>query len=262
MWQSTWRKASLLSSEDDRQEFEDKKREQTIALGQDAAAFTQSFRMYDALNEYDYSYLWSWMGVPIIQMPADVMATQEVIWTTKPDVIVECGVARGGSVLFLASILEMMGNGKVVGVDIDIRKHNRDSIESRPMSKRITLIEGGSVLPETVNKVRAEIPNGARVMVILDSDHSRDHVLAECRAYGPMVTPGCFLVVADTIVAHLPENSISRNRSRVLGKGNEPDAAVRLYLAETSEFEVDLVLNSKLVLSSSPGGYLRRREAA
>ena len=261
MWQSTKRKASLLSSEDDRQEFEDKKREQAIALGQDATALAQSFRMYETLNEYDYSYLWSWMGVPIIQMPADIMATQEVIWMTRPDVIIECGVARGGSVLFLASMLELLGNGKVVGVDIDVREHNRNSIESRPISKRITLIEGGSVIAETVAKVRAEIPDGARVMVILDSDHSRDHVLTECRTYGPMVTPGCYLVVADTIVAHLPIDSIARNRSRVLGKGNEPDAAVRLYLAEAPEFEIDLVLNSKLVLSSSPGGYLRRREA-
>lgn len=215
--------------------------------------------MFDALNKYDYSYLWSWMGVPIIQMPADIMATQEVIWMTKPDVIIECGVARGGSVLFMASMLELIGNGKVVGVDIDIREHARDSIENHPMSKRVTLIEDESVVAGTVARVRSEIPEGTRVMVILDSDHSRDHVLEECRTYGPMVTPGCYLVVADTIVAHLPEDSISRHRSRVLEKGNEPDAAVKLYLSEAQEFEVDLVLNGKLVLSSSPGGYLRRR---
>ncbi len=245
---------------DDRQEFEKKKREQALALGKDTAALALSSRMFDTLDKYDYSYLWSWMGVPIIQMPADIMATQEVIWKTKPDVIIECGVARGGSVLFMASILELIGNGKVVGVDIDIREHARDSIQNHPMSKRVTLIEGGSVDAETVARVRAEIPDGARVMVILDSDHSRDHVLEECRQYGSMVTPGCYLVVADTIVAHLPDNSTARRRSRILERGNEPDAAARLYLAEAQEFEVDPVLNGKLVLSSSPGGYLLRRE--
>lgn len=201
-----------MSSRDDRQEFENKKREMALALGHDSATFAQSSKMFDALNKYDYSYLWSWMGVPIIQMPADIMATQEVIWMTKPDVIIECGVARGGSVLFMASMLELIGNGKVVGVDIDIREHARDSIENHPMSKRVTLIEDESVVAGTVARVRSEIPEGTRVMVILDSDHSRDHVLEECRTYGPMVTPGCYLVVADTIVAHLPEDSISRHR--------------------------------------------------
>ncbi len=248
-----------MSSYDDRQEFEAQKRENSLALGADEAVFRQSSQMFEALNAYDYSYLWSWMGVPIIQMPADIMATQEVIWSTKPDVIIETGVARGGSVLFMASLLEMMGHGKVIGVDIDIRAHNRESIERHPMSKRVTLIEGGSVNVDTIAKVRAEIPEGARVMVVLDSDHSRDHVLAECRAYGPLVTEGCYLVVADTIVAHLPDTSMARNRSRRLAEGDEPDAAARIYLEEVPDFEVDPELNGKLVLSSSPGGYLRRR---
>jgi cephalosporin hydroxylase len=160
----------------------------------------------------------------------------------------------------MASLLEMIGKGKVIGVDIDIRAHNRESIETHPMSKRVVLIEGGSVDEDTVARVRAEIPAGAKVMVVLDSDHSRDHVLAECRAYGPMVTPGCYLVVADTIVARLPETSKARNRSRPLETGNDPAEAARLYLAETTAFEVDPVLNGKLVLSSSPGGYLRRKQ--
>lgn len=249
-----------MTSQDDRAEFEKTKIAQSLALGKDKAIFEKSSKMFDELNTFDYSYLWSWMGVPIIQMPADIMATQEVIWDTRPDVIIECGVARGGSVLFMASMLELLGNGKVLGVDIDIRAHNRDSIESHPMSKRVTLIEGGSVDEETLAAVRAEIPEGASVMVILDSDHSRDHVLAECRAYGPLVTPGCYLVVADTIVAHLPEDSIARNRSQKLESGNDPDAAARIYMEETDAFEIDPILNGKLVMSSSPGGYLRRRE--
>jgi len=227
-------------------------------MGQDSAVFQQSLDLVTALDRYDYSYLWSWMGVPIIQMPADVMATQEVIWATKPDVIIETGVARGGSVLFMASLLEMMGSGKVIGVDIDIRAHNRQSIESHPMSKRVVLIEGSSVDEATLARVRAEIPAGARVMVVLDSDHSRDHVLSECRAYGPMVTPGCYMVVADTLVGHITEENAPKKRSKLWFQGNEPLAALRDYMAETDRFEVDEVLNGKLVLSSSPGGYVRR----
>ncbi|MDQ7081388.1 MAG: CmcI family methyltransferase [Paracoccaceae bacterium] len=239
---------------DDRQEFLDNIERQSLALGDDAAAFAKSLDVMVELDKYDYSYLWTWMGVPIIQLPADIMATQEVIWATKPDVIIETGVARGGSVLFMASLLEVIGKGKVIGVDIDIRAHNRDSIENHPMSKRVTLIEGGSVDEGTLARVRAEIPEGARVMVVLDSDHSRDHVLAECRAYGPMVSPGCYMVVADTVVGHMDKDIAPTKRSHQWFKGNEPLSALNDYLAETDRFEVDKVLNGKLVLSSSPGG--------
>jgi cephalosporin hydroxylase len=246
---------------DDRIAFEDSKRHQSLALGQDEAVFRQSLDLVTALDAYDYSYLWSWMGVPIIQMPADVMATQEVIWATRPDVIIETGVARGGSVLFMASLLEMIGHGKVIGVDIDIRAHNRDSVETHPMSKRVVMIEGGSVDEETLAKVRAEIPPGAKVMVVLDSDHSRAHVLAECRAYGAMVTPGCYMVVADTLVGHVTEENAPKKRSKVWFKGDEPLSALQDYMAENDRFEVDEVLNGKLVLSSSPGGYVRCKGA-
>ncbi len=248
-----------MSHPDDRQEFEEGKQRQSVALGRDPEVFRQSLDLVTALDRYDYSYLWSWMGVPIIQMPADVMATQEVIWSTRPDVIIETGVARGGSVLFMASLLEMIGKGKVIGVDIDIRAHNRDSIEGHPMSKRVVLIEGGSVDEDTLTRVRAEIPPGARVMVVLDSDHSRSHVLAECRAYGPLVTPGCYMVVADTLVGHVTEDNAPKKRSKVWFKGDEPLSALQDYLSETNRFEVDEVLNGKLVLSSSPGGYVRAR---
>jgi len=242
---------------DDRLDFEKSKQQQSLALGADAEIFSHSVELITELDKYDYSYLWSWMGVPIIQLPADVMATQEVIWATKPEIIIETGVARGGSVLFMASLLELMGNGTVIGVDIDIRAHNRDSIESHPMSKRVILIEGGSVDADTVEQVRAAIPENARVMVVLDSDHSRDHVLAECRAYGPMVTPGCYMVVADTLVGHLTAENAPKKRSKIWYQGNEPLSALRDYMAECDRFEVDEVLNGKLVLSSSPGGYVR-----
>ena len=246
-----------MSQPDDRVKFEEAKRAQSVALGNDGPIFEQSLDLITSIDKYDYSYLWSWLGVPIIQMPADVMATQEVIWATKPDVIIETGVARGGSVLFMASLLEMLGGGKVVGVDIDIRAHNRATIEDHAMSKRVVLIEGGSVDEDTLASVRAQIPEGARVMVVLDSDHSREHVLSECRAYGQMVTKGCYLVVADTLVGHVTEDKAPTKRSKIWFKGDEPLSALNDYLAENDCFVVDPVLNGKLVLSSSPGGYLQ-----
>jgi cephalosporin hydroxylase len=251
-----------VSNSDDRELFEDNKRAQAIALGRDEQIFDAAANLVVAANKYDYAYLWTWMGVPIIQLPADVMATQEVIWSTKPDVIIETGVARGGSVLFMASLLELIGKGKVIGVDVDIRAHNRDSIERHPMTKRVVLIEGSSTDQEVIAEIRAQIPDSASVMVVLDSDHSRDHVLAELRSYGPMVTPGCYLVVADTILGRLDYTQTPRNRSQVWLRGNEPLSALNAYLEETERFEVDPVLNGKLILSSSPGGYLRCRALA
>lgn len=244
-----------MEDTDDREQYLENRKNKSISLGLDKKVFEQSKDLIYNLDQYDYSYLWTWMGIPIIQLPADIMATQEVIWKTKPDIIIETGVARGGSVLFMASILEMMGNGQVIGVDIDIRKHNRESIEAHPMSKRVTLIEGGSVDDSILKQVRANIPDGARVMVVLDSDHSRDHVLEECRAYGPMVTKDCYMVVADTLVGHLDEKEAPQNRSQVWYKGNDPLTALQDYMLESDRFEIDLEINGKLVLSSSPGGY-------
>ncbi|CAN7267978.1 CmcI family methyltransferase [Rhizobium sp. LjRoot98] len=249
-----------MTTKDDRQEFEAHKQEMCLALGKDTQLFKQSLDTMIALDTYDYSYLWSWMGVPIIQLPADIMATQEIIWNTRPDIIIETGVARGGSMIFMASLLAMTGNdkGKVIGVDIDIRAHNRDAIETHPMASRIALIEGGSVDGSTLQAVRDLIPDGARVMVVLDSDHSYDHVLAECRAYGPLVTPGCYLVVADTAVGHVEEEQSPKKRSKSWFRGNDPLTAVNDYLQENDRFQADPVINGKLVLASSPGGYCIR----
>jgi cephalosporin hydroxylase len=243
---------------DDRAEFQARTRDWAIALGKDEAVFDQAVATMLAANKYQYAYLWTWMGVPIIQLPADVMATQEVIFSTKPDIIIETGVARGGSVIFMASLLELIGKGTVVGVDFDIRPHNRDAITGHPMGKRITLIEGPSTDASTLARVRAEIPAGATVMVVLDSDHSHDHVLSELRGYGPLVTSGQYMVVADTIVGHVNEkNAVRENRSRTWFQGDEPLSALKVFLAETDRFEVDPVVNGKLIFSSSPGGYLR-----
>ena len=174
-----------MTGTDDRAAFEEKKQVQALALGRDRdrGTFEAAVDALHAADRYDYSYLWSWMGIPIIQLPADIIATQEIIWATKPDLIVETGVARGGSVLFMASILELIGKGRVIGIDIDIRPHNGDSIERHAMAKRVVLIEGNSTDSNTLAKVKAQIPAGGSVMVVLDSDHSREHCF-DCGATG------------------------------------------------------------------------------
>lgn len=246
---------------DDREAFEAHKKQQSLALGEDHALFQRAVETVVELDRYDYTYLWSWLGLPIIQMPADVLATQEVIWATKPDVIVETGIARGGSMIFLASMLQLLGNGTVIGIDIDIRAHNRQSIESHPLAHRIKMIERSSTDDDTLARVRRLIPKGAKVMVILDSDHSREHVLSELRAYGPLVTPGQYLVVADTLLGRIRPDQTPKKRSGVWEPGNEPLTALRQYLSETDRFDVDPVINGKLVIASSPGGYMRCRES-
>jgi cephalosporin hydroxylase len=150
-----------------------------------------------------YSYGFTWLGRPVIQLPEDLLRTQEVIWRTRPDVIVETGVAHGGSLVFYASLCELMGTGRVIGVDIDVRPHNRAAIESHPLGSRIRLIEGSSVDPSTVARVKAAIPAGSRVMVLLDSNHSKGHVRAELDAYAPLVTAGHYIVATDGIMRDL-----------------------------------------------------------
>jgi cephalosporin hydroxylase len=192
-------------------------------------------------------------------MPADVVAVQEIVWSTRPQLVVETGVARGGSLALYASILELLGEGEVLGIDIDIRAHNRTAIEAHPLAKRITLLEGSSVAPDVVGAVQARAAAVERVMVVLDSDHSHDHVLAELRAYAPMVSVGQFLVVADTMVEEMPT---PEHRPRPWGPGNSPASAVSAWLGErgdrAAEFVPDEVVNAKLLVSASRGGYLRR----
>ncbi len=244
-------------TKDDRIEFENSKLVSIDNLGHDKEIFSQSKEMIKSLDKYNYSYLWSWLGLPIIQWPADIMATQEVLWQVKPDVVIETGVARGGSVVFIASILKMMGKGKVVGVDIDIRSHNREAIMSHPMANLIKLIEGPSTSEDVLQRVSTEIKKTDVVMVILDSDHSYEHVLSECNEYSKFVSKGSYLVVADTFVGHLTEEEAPKNRSKLWFKGNEPLAARDEFLKNNPNFIIDNHINNKLVLSSSPGGYLK-----
>jgi cephalosporin hydroxylase len=245
-----------MANKDDREEFAAERRRSSLALGADDAVFAEARDLIVRADKYKYAYLWTWMGLPIIQMPADIVAMQEAVWKAKPEVIIETGVARGGSVIFSASMLALLGRGKVIGVDIDIRAHNRNSIESHPMASRITLIDGPSTSAETIERVKAEIPLGAAVMVLLDSDHSRAHVLDELRAYGPLVTRGQYLIVADTMLGRLNREQTPTDRAHAWYPGNEPLSALKEYLLECDRFVPDEEMNGKMILSSSPEGYL------
>jgi cephalosporin hydroxylase len=210
--------------------------------------------LFDKVNEYRYSYNFTWLGRPVIQFPQDLIALQEVIWSTRPQVVVETGIAHGGSLVFTASLLELLGEGKVVGVDIDIRAHNRVAIEEHPMAKRIEMIEGSSVDEEIVARVRSAIGDAQRVLVILDSNHTHEHVLQELRLYSPLVTEGSYLVVMDTVVEDMPTDAFP---DRPWGSGDNPMTAMREFLAETDRFEIDQEISDKLVLTVAPSGYLK-----
>jgi len=202
-----------------------------------------------------YSYNFSWMGRPIIQYPQDIIAMQEIIWDVKPDLIIETGIAHGGSLILYASMLELLGGeGKVLGIDIDIRKHNLREIEKHPMFKRITMIEGSSVEESVIEKVRKYAQGKKRVLVCLDSLHTHDHVLRELEAYSPLVSPGSYCVVFDTIVEDLPDEY---SADRPWGKGNNPKTAVWKFLGSNDRFVVDRGIENKLLITVCPDGYLK-----
>jgi cephalosporin hydroxylase len=239
---------------DDRTEFEEMKRAAAAEMGQDLDLNRRALDVSIDADRYSYSYQWTWLGLPIIQMPPDIVATQEIIWACRPQLIVETGIARGGSAILSSSILELIGEGRVVAIDIDIRAHNREAIEAHPLSRRVDLIEGSSVDPAVVAEVAELAAAAERVMVILDSNHTHEHVLAELDAYAPMVTPGQFLIVADTAIEHIP---VQDHRPRPWAPGNSPASALNDYVARFPRFAADPHINAKLLMTSSPGGYLR-----
>jgi cephalosporin hydroxylase len=202
-----------------------------------------------------YSYNFSWMGRPIIQYPQDMMVMQELIWQIKPDLIIETGIAHGGSLIFYASLLELIGEGEVVGIDIDIRDHNRKEIEKHPLFKRISMIEGSSIGQEIVDKVGKMASGKQRIMVCLDSNHSHAHVLRELELYAPFVTPGSYIIAFDTIVEDLPKNHLPR---QAWEKGDNPKTAVWEFLKRNDQFIIDKDIDNKLLISVAPQGYLKR----
>jgi cephalosporin hydroxylase len=231
-------------------------RVQNIAdLGNDQELKSLSQQWIADVSRHKYSYNFSWLGRPIIQFPQDIMAMQELIWQIKPELIIETGIAHGGSLIFYASMLELLGqNGSVVGIDIDIRAHNRREIEAHPMFKRIHLLEGSSIDSKVVDEVYSLAMGKAPILVALDSNHTHEHVLQELNLYSPLVTRGSYLVVFDTIIEDFPTGW---SQNRPWDKGNNPKTAVTEFLASNDRFRLDRDMESKLLITVAPGGYLK-----
>lgn len=222
----------------------------------------------------NYSYHFEWLGRPVIQYPQDLVGTQQLLWSVQPDLIIETGIARGGSLIFYASMLELIAqcggppNAKVLGIDIDIRKHNEDAILEHPMAKRIEMIQGSSIEKSVADEVTKRATSAQKVMVCLDSNHTHEHVLQELRLYAPLVSLGSYVIVFDTVVEDLPSSLI---KDRPWAKGNNPKTAVSEYLQEIKDknvrdekgvrlqLEIDNDILSKLMITVAPSGYLRRR---
>ena len=208
-----------------------------------------------------YSYNFRWMGIPIIQYPQDIVAMQEIIYELKPDLIIETGVAHGGSIVFYASLLELNAldggpnNAKIIGIDIDIRAHNLSKLEKHSMFSRMELIEGSSVSEDVVNKVYEIAKGFNKILLILDSNHTEEHVLSELWAYSDLVSIGSYCVVFDTVIEDLPDEL---HFDRPWGKGNNPKSAVFKFLAKNSNFVIDAGIDEKIQISVAPSGYLKR----
>lgn len=243
-----------------------------VALqGADATLAALTRDWFNMANAGKYSYHFEWLGRPIIQYPQDITVVQELVWQVKPDLIIETGIAHGGSLILSASMLALMdlcdaietgvtfdprdSKRKVVGIDIDIRAHNRAAIEAHPMATRIQMIEGSSIAPEVVSKVYDAAEHHQKVLVFLDSNHTHEHVLAELNTYAPFTSKGSYCVVFDTIIEDMPQDSFS---DRPWGPGNSPKTAVQEYLANHPEFEIDKSVQNKLLITVAPDGYLKR----
>ncbi len=230
---------------------------------------TQQFMSATLVTKYSYNF--SFLGRPIIQYPQDMVAIQELIWEIKPDLIIETGIAHGGSLILSASLLALLdmadaiesgttinpkkSKRKVLGIDIDIRAHNLSAIEAHPMASRIQMIQGSSIASEIIEQVHAIAANYSRVLVFLDSNHTHDHVLAELEAYAPLASIGSYCVAFDTVVEDMPMEMFS---DRPWGPGNNPKTAVWEYLKTHPEFEIDKSIQNKLLITVAPDGYLKR----
>lgn len=239
---------------------------QDVSLPEDTLAW-----MLKAGTVGAYTYNFTWLGRPLIQYPQDIQAMQEIIWETRPDIIIETGIAHGGSLIMSASMLALLdycdaqtnkttltpglSSRKVIGVDIDIRAHNKEAIEQHPLSHLITMIQGSSIAAETIEQVKQAAAGGKRILVCLDSNHTHDHVLAELEAYAPLVTVGSYCVVFDTVVEDMP---LELCAGRPWGPGNSPKTAVHEYLKQHSEFVIDKSIEDKVLITVARDGYLKR----
>jgi cephalosporin hydroxylase len=264
-------------------DFENEVKERIEAIGKDKELKTCAHEFMKASLAPKYSYNFSWLGRPLIQYPQDIVAMQELIWQVKPDLIIETGIAHGGSLILSASMLALLDYGeaveagtmvdprkshrRVVGVDIDIRAHNRAAIEAHPMSQRIHMIQGSSIAPEVIHQVHT-IANGyKKILVSLDSNHTHEHVLAELEAYAPLTSRGSYCCVFDTVVEDMPDEIFS---DRPWGNGDNPKTAVWEYLKRLKQesrkgcdgaildFQIDKSIENKLLITVAPDGYLKR----
>lgn len=251
--------------------FKDECAGEVLRLAKNNAAARLTKEWLEVVNAHKYSYHFEWLGRPIIQYPQDVIAMQEIIWQVKPDLVIETGIAHGGSLIFSASMLALLDMAdaiesgstldprqykrKVLGIDIDIRAHNRAAIEAHPMASRIQMIQGSSTAPEIIEQVKQVAQGYQCVLVCLDSNHTHNHVLAELEAYAPLVSVGSYCVVFDTIVEDLPKELF---QDRPWGPGDNPKTAVWEYLKTHREFEIDKSIQHKLLITVAPDGYLKR----
>lgn len=253
------------------EKFNKEVRENIQNLGRDLDLQALSRIWVREISPYKWAYNFTWLGRPAIQFPNDAWALQELIWQIKPDLIIETGIAHGGSLIMSASMLALLdlceaieanalmdprqSRRKVLGIDIDIRAHNKMAIEAHPMSSRIEMIEGSSIAPEVINKVRSVAVGYERVLVCLDSMHTHGHVLAEMEAYAPLVSHDSYCVVFDTLIEDMPDALFA---DRPWGAGNNPKTAVRQYLKTHPEFEIDKSIQHKLLITVAPDGFLKR----
>jgi len=240
-----------------KEQFNLEKADNIAALGNDQSTKATALKFMMDSGAHKYTYNFTWLGRPIIQYPQDIVAMQEIIWQVKPDLIIETGIAHGGSLILSASILQLIGgDGQVLGIDIDIREHNKKEIESHPMATRIKMIEGSSVEEESIRRVHEFAKGKKKIMVILDSNHTHDHVIRELNAYAGLVSKDSYLIVFDTAVEDVPEDY--NWGGRPWGKGNNPKTAVWEFLKRHDEFEIDTSIHNKLLITVAPDGYIKR----
>lgn len=238
----------------DNNKFEEKNKKLISLMSKNRSIHDITKKWFEKCSKYQYSYHFRWLGLPIIQFPQDIIAMQEIIWKVKPDLIIESGIARGGSLIFYASLLELLGKGKVIGIDIDIRKQNKVAIKKHPMYRRIIMLEGSSTDEKITKKVYEIAKKKKKVIVCLDSRHNHKHVLKELQLYSPLVTKGSYLVVFDTITNDMPA-SFSANHP--WGKNNNPKTAIWEFLETNDRFEMDKDIENKLLITVAPDGYLK-----
>jgi len=235
-----------------------------ISLQNNPDLWQKTYNWMFADNMRHYSYHFEWLGRPIIQYPQDIVQFQEIVWQTKPDLIIETGIAHGGSLVLSASMLALLDMSSpppsqkkrmVLGIDIDIRKHNREAIEAHPFVNKIKMIEGSSIDENLIKEVRDFAKDFKSIMVCLDSNHTHDHVLKELELYAPLTSVGNYCIVWDTIVENMPEDSTP---DRPWGKDNNPKTAVWEYLKNHKEFEIDKNIQNKLLITAAPDGFLKR----